>query len=429
MTNSDYDDDLEEPYFWRRANRAKDATGKAPIYMRLDIEGYPRAECSTGVSATDAEWSADGQRLRIRRGLSKPEQKLIADANDRLAEKFRMAKRIYRQYREAGSDISPAELRDLLQGKKKRNEDTGQLTSLYTAVLTQAQAKGRKAATLYNLAHARAHINKYLQHLKRPTIHASQIDRAWCRAYERYCIEEGLSGATIRDMLGLLFRALNMALDEGIIQENKFIGYKYESKRPVAEKNCLPVDELQLLLEHPFSESRLTKAAHIFYFCAYTGLAHCDYLRFAKHPPDFLSYVQDSQGQHTLGISMQRQKLQRTDKDLSKVKEFFVPLFQEARFVFFTIYRGDLPTYTVDYVWVLLRRVAAEAKLSIPDLSAKDARSTFSQHMRDRYGSEIASIMAGHTREVMDTNYSSASPKRVVEQLTLLGVKFSSTSN
>lgn len=426
---TDYDDDLEDPYFWRRANRENPITGKAPIYMRIEILGYPRADCSTGIYATEEEWPSGSQRLRVRRGVSKPEQKILSDANDVLAEKFRMAKRTYRRYRDIGSDISPTELVGLLNGKKKTSADTGYLTTLIATVLSQATEKGRKPRTLHNLASARDHVTAYLAYCKRPTLLGSQVDRAWCRAYERYCIGLGLSGATIRDYLGIVFRALNMALDEGLLKENKFIGYKYLSSKPVADKHCLPLNELQRLLDYQFSEENIKRAAHIFYFCSFTGLAHCDYLRFAKDPPAFLTYVQDSVGRYTLGISMQRQKLLRTDKDLSKVKEFFVPLFAEARAVFFAIYRGNLPTYTVDYMWVLLKKVAAEADLSIKDLSAKDARSTFSQHMRDRYGSEISSIMAGHTREVMDTHYSSASAKRVVEQIELLGLKLTSTSN
>lgn len=426
---TDYDDDLEDPYFWRRASRANKVSGKAPIYMRIEILGYPRAEYSVGISATETEWCADSQRLLVTKGMSKPEQKLIGDANMKLAEKFRSAKKLYESFRSMGGTPSPAQLVEMLQGSKNKSQEQWLLTSMLAAVIVQAQAKGRKSHTLYNLANARDHITGYLNHTKRANMLGSQVDWQWCRAYERYCMAQELSGSTIRDFMGMVFRAINMAIHEGLVKENKIVGYKYESSLPVADKHCLPLDELQRLVEHPFSEQRYTRAAHIFYFCSFTGLSHCDYQRFAKDPVPFLSYVKDSHGRYTLGIEMQRQKLLRSDKDQSKVKSFFVPLFVEARRVFFTIYRGELPLYSNDYYWVLLRKVADEAQLSIPDLSSKDARSTFSQHMRDRYGSEISSIMAGHTREVMDTNYSSSSPKRVVEQLTLLGVKFNSTSN
>jgi hypothetical protein len=416
-------------YLWRRANRADAVTNKAPISLRIEIDGYPRAEHATGVTATEAEWSQAAQRKQVVRGMSKPDQQLLGADNSRLAEKLLTLERAYNNYKAQGGDPSPANLLEMLRGGRTKDHRNGALLALIDAVVEQASQAGRKKSTVYNLGLAREHVAAYLKQTHRLQLLGSQVDWQWCRAYERHCITQQLSGATIRDFLGLVFRALTHALAEGIFKENKVAGYKYLSKYPKADKHCLPLDELQLLLDYRFSEQQITRAAHAFYFCSFTGLSYCDYRRFALDPVPFLCYVKGGAGQYTLGIGMQRQKNLRTDKDLSQVKEFFVPLFQEARLVFFTLYRGELPVYSDNYYRILLQRAAQEARLSIPDLSSKDARSTFSQHMRDRYGSEISSAMAGHTREVMDERYSGTSSKRVVEQIQLTDLPFRASSN
>ncbi|HEX8348377.1 MAG TPA: hypothetical protein VF598_00315 [Hymenobacter sp.] len=38
-----YDHQLKAPYLWR-CNQTNPVTGKAPIYLRIEIEGYERAE-------------------------------------------------------------------------------------------------------------------------------------------------------------------------------------------------------------------------------------------------------------------------------------------------------------------------------------------------------------------------------------------------
>ncbi|TGE05536.1 site-specific integrase [Hymenobacter fodinae] len=414
-----YEYNMKEPYLWRRANRAHATTDKAPIILRIEIIGYERAEFATGVTATTSEWNQDTQRLQVGRGASKEEQLLVRSYNNKLIDWIRKSEQVYDSLKSQGHDPTPAEIREVLRGSGSRTQKKQTLLDCLELLYTHLSDKERQPSTLTNARLVIGFVKEYLAVLRKPNLPAVQVDRKWCRALERWCIARPMTGASIRKYISFIIRAVNMAIDEGWLKDNKLAGYRYVSELESAEKRYLTQDELNKLRVFCFTtdtkNQTLDQVRDLFVFCCYTGLSFVDYVRFARTPDTFLSSVPNKAGQPVQGIGMSRQKIQYLGKG------FWVPLFPVSKELLFTKYARQLPIYESSYVNENLKHIARLVDLSLLDLSHKDARSTFAQMMRDQFGLKLAAEMAGHTEAMANARYSSASPQYIIEQLSILG--------
>jgi len=410
-----YEHQMKEAYFWRRANRTNPVTNKAPIVLRIEIQGFERAEFATGVHATEKEWNTDTQRLQITRGLAKEEHELIRLANKKIVGWQVALEQAYAFFKGQGASPSPAELRELLRGNRSTRDEKRKLLVLAERFMQDLSRpeKRRQPNTLRSMREALSKLIAYCSYIKKPHVLASDINRAWCRDYERWCMAQGWNGSTVQWRVNVLRRVVGFAADEGVIETSLIDRYVFLSESEPSPKRHVTREELALLEATRFINSTMQRVADIFIFCCYTGLAPVDYDRFAATPAEFLAYEEG-----VLGIRMVRQKM------LRKQKAFWVPLFPKAAELFFTAYCRELPRFVSSYISSRLKLIAAELgseRFHLQDLMHKDARSTFSQHMRDKFGGEVAAGMAGHGQEVMNSNYSSTSPKRIVEQIKILG--------
>jgi Phage integrase SAM-like domain len=415
----DFDYRMEDPYFWRRNNQENPTTLKAPIYMRIEIDGYERSEFATGVKATKAEWNSTIGRLQVTQGMKKQQIKEIDESNGKLIEYAKKAHRIYTTYKSQGGELSPADLREFLRGNRIKKEKDRTIIGVLEQLYTDLSNKGRQPNTLLTFRHTVKTLTAYLAQIKRPKLLAQDIDRVWVRDFERWCIEHQWNSRTIRTHISVISRAIDLAVDEGLAASNRVSGYKYLSEVKQNVKRRLTLEELTRLRNYVFEQQTLQKVAHLFIFCCYTGLSFADYTRFARTPKEFIVYKVNSQGKKVKGIGMQRQKM------LYTTQEFWVPFFPEATviMVFYEERGRKLPIYEHSYVNKKLKVIAHILQLSLSDLKHKDARSTFSQWTRDKFGRELSAGMAGHLESTADKAYSSTTPERIVEQLTILGAK------
>jgi hypothetical protein len=411
MTLLSYNKDRMTPYFWRRENRVDEVTGKALIYLRIEIVGKKRAEFSTGIKATEREWNQSIQRLQVVRGMTKAQVELQRQEQEHLDVLLSNLRMAYRVHLSQGGSPTPADLRELLRGRKRTTTDLSVLGAV-RALIAALQAKGRQPSTIRDVQGTLRKMEEYLGQQRQLSLLMEQMDRPWARAFERWCLSQHLDPSSIRRFISHLKRSVDLAVDEGLIAANPLAGYRYLSEPVKKPKRHLSLEEIKRLQEYAqAARQSLARVADIFLFCCDTGLSYGDYIRFATNPTPFL-VIQDG----VLGIGMQRQKM-LTRSQLG----FWVPLFEYALFLYEKKYAGQLPTRERSHVAKTLKIIAADLKLSLPDLKHKDARSTFSQHMRDKYGRELAAGMAGHSEQVADGHYSSISPKRIVEQLNILG--------
>lgn len=396
-------------YFWRRKNREDATTGKAPISLRIIIDGFPRAEFRTPVEATAAQWCLATQRLQTVRGMSKEDQQLLQRDNATLSRLTLTLDQAYNNFRSQGGNPSPATLRELLRGKRVPAFEQTTLLAAMRQLEEYLRGKNRRPSTIENCEKATGILVRYLLHLRRQSLTVQEVDRPWLRKFEKWCLAVPLGGRTIRNYISALVRALDLMVDEGLLKENLLAGYTYISEKEVPEKRHLEAEELQRLAGWPFTAPPEARVRDLFVFCCYTGLSYADYSRFVVAPQQYLVQAGGVQG-----IQMTRQKM------LYMESEFWVPVFQQAADLLVR-YQMQLPHYEKSTINKRLKQLAAVCELSLPDLSHKDARSTFSQLMRDRYGRRLAARMAGHSEKMADEHYSTDKPAQLAAELRVLG--------
>jgi len=398
-------------YLWRRANRQNPVTGQAPISLRIEIEGFPRAEFVTAVKATEAEWRSQAQRLYPTRGMAEEEAKLLQLANSKLARYLLAVEQAYDSYCNQGGHPSPAELREFLRHGRSKDHESKQLlrvAELFYQDFSDPK-RCRRPNTLAALHKSIGKIREYCAHTKQTYVLAEHINRAWCRGFDRWCNQHAWDASTIQKHIAALRRIVGFAADEGLIATNQIERYTYLTPKEEKAKRHVSKAEIARLETHRFKNPSVQRVADIFLFSYYTGLTIADYLRFAADPNAFLCSEEG-----VLGIRMTRQKMMR------KGKEFWVPLFPKAHHLFFVVYKERLPIYTDGHVLNKLKIIAAALQFHLLDLKHKDARSSFAQHMRDKYGLEVAAGMAGHSQQIANQHYSTTSPKRIVEQINIV---------
>jgi hypothetical protein len=422
MTTRSFTYYMKPPYLWRRANRENPVTKKAPISMRIEIPGFERAEFSTGVKATAAEWNQQAGRLQTVRGMSKEDIALKDAANRQLAGKVADAGTIYVSLRSQLDNPSPAAIVELLRDRPRQSPVDTTLLAIMRGRVALLERKGRAEATISNMNKALNAAAAYLSHKRQSTLQASQVDRAWCRGFEMWMVARPWNGTTIRDYLNNLSQALEGAVDAGMIKENGARGYRFDSEKPKPAKRHLSQQEVDRLAAHRFAHQTLQRVAHIFVFCCYTGLAYADYTRFAREPQAFISYEPDPLGRPVKGFDMIRQKMHY------KGKGHWVPLFPEADQMLTQPF-GELPIYERSYVDKKLKVIAEQTELSLPDLKHKDARSTFAQMMRERYSKSVAASLGMHTEAMAQKHYSSEAATTLIKDLMSLGAPLITTEN
>lgn len=399
-------------YLWRRANRADVVTDKAPISLRIEIDGYPRAEFGTGVRASEAEWNHATQRLQPLRGMSKEDVQLQKSANAKLGQWLLQLEQAYNNFKSQGGDPSPADLREFLRGGRTRDHGRKTLLAMMEARYAFLVEKGSRPSTLRNMRKAINSVSAFLTRTRAVSLPAENAKRAWCRQIEQWMIALPLAGSTIRLYMIQLFAALEQAVDDGVLEANPTAGYRFRSQDTKPGKRHLCEAEVQRLAGWVFTDEALRNACRAFVFCCYTGLSYVDYVRFAKNPDAYICSEPLPDGRLAKGFRLSRQKLG------AKGKEQWYPLFPEANEML-----DLLPVYSSAHLNQLLKQIAAEVGLSLPDLRHKDSRSTFAQIMRDRFELEVSTKLAGHTEAVADKFYSSDNAKILLKKLVVLGAE------
>jgi hypothetical protein len=399
---------MDTPLTWDWAKKKLAAPGPLDEFQQGQLN---KAQALLEMLRERFSWNQHTYTFSALPPLSKQDLEQIRLDNAKLQKLLLAVQQTYDNYKSQGGDPSPADLADFLRGKTTFSADKRTILAAFDLVQEDMLQRKCKPSTLLNNAKAKARLKLYLKHLQRTKLLCDEIDRVWCRRYERWLLAEGLSGSTAMTYIAKVIRALHLAVDEGYCKGNKAAGYRYLSQRVTPEKRSLALAELVRIEQHDYAHPTLRKVADIFTFCAYTGLSYADYRRFAENPQEFISTESG-----VVGIGMVRQKL------LYRNKGFWVPLFAGARAIL-RHYNGALPLYGRGYIGRQLKAVGREAGVSLANLTHKDARSTFAQLVRDRYGRELASGMAGHSEQIAEKHYSSLSPQRIVEQLTVLGTE------
>lgn len=386
---------------WRRNNRAHPVTGKAPILLRISIKGFDRVDISTGVEAAENEWQPAGEfgRLIPPRGTAKLQQRVYEQANDQLdAVKLRV-KQVYGIMCNQGHQPSPAEIKQALRPAAT----VGPIRLLKLCEeFYEISARPERALSPNTLANYRSRISNiraYLDETKQSGMAAKDVSLPWGRQFARWCSDNGHGAMSVRKQVNMLQMVLDHGAHEGKLQGNALHGFRYEHKPDLAKKRKLELADITALHNATFSHDALQSTADLWLFCVYTGLSLVDYTRFAQNPDAYLQ--QRADGPY---IHMVRQKMKHR-----KPQGFWVPLFPEARQILYERRRGRLPVKANSIINKQLKIICELLGLSLPDLTHKDARSTFADRkIAEGWPPPAVAAMMGDSMQVMEERYVNA---------------------
>ena len=141
---------------------------------------------------------------------------------------------------------------------------------------------GLTPASMRSKRNAQARVEQYLLYIGRPNLALKEVDKDFCKgfiAFLKTCTfnngKKTLGSTTCRIFMNRLAAALNMAVREGLIENNPFklLDAKEKPQKKSAMREFLTIEELRMLIAKPCRYEIVKKA---FLFSCFTGLRYSD---------------------------------------------------------------------------------------------------------------------------------------------------------
>lgn len=252
----------------------KDKAGKAPIYVRITINGE-RAEFSTNEKVESDKWDSSTQRVKGR-------SELIRTTNNHLDIIENLLKTHFNRLIENNEMVTASILRDFFNGKNQKEhylistfEENNKLIEL---------EEGDK--------YSRSTINQYITTLQRlalfvqkeykiPDISLNKIDITFIRRFDIFLkTQYNIDRNTVIKHLKQVKKVIHFAMELGYIERDPFLQYKTAYRE--VNRGYLTADELRRIEEKKFRIKRLDEVRDVFVFVCYTGLSFSDLKKLTK---------------------------------------------------------------------------------------------------------------------------------------------------
>lgn len=141
---------------------------------------------------------------------------------------------------------------------------------------------GLTPASMRSKRNAQARVEQYLLYIGKPNLALKEVDKDFCKgfiAFLKTCTfnngKKTLGSTTCRIFVNRLAAALNMAVREGLIDNNPFklLDAKEKPQKKSAMREFLTIEELRTLIATPCRYEIVKKA---FLFSCFTGLRYSD---------------------------------------------------------------------------------------------------------------------------------------------------------
>lgn len=141
---------------------------------------------------------------------------------------------------------------------------------------------GLTPASMRSKRNAQARVEQYLLYIGKPNLALKEVDKDFCKgfiAFLKTCTfnngKKTLGSTTCRIFMNRLAAALNMAVREGLIDNNPFklLDAKEKPQKKSAMREFLTIEELRQLMATPCRYEIVKKA---FLFSCFTGLRYSD---------------------------------------------------------------------------------------------------------------------------------------------------------
>ena len=256
--------------FFIRKSRKKNYAGKCTIYLRLTYKGQ-RIESSTNLKIEHEKWSKTQHKAIGNSENSRTTNSCLEDLRNRIYT-------IYSNKVQSGEPFFVYDLHAELIGKNTNKETLIQLIKLHNAKKKDLIGVDIVKATWDRYETLSSHISSFLKHQYNiEDIALSKFTYSCVVEFEHYLkTEKNIGHNTTLKYLRNLQSIINYGIDLEWIVKTPFS--KYKSKLKEVKRGYLTKEELQLLEDKEFVNSRISNVRDIFLFCCYTGLAYSDIL-------------------------------------------------------------------------------------------------------------------------------------------------------
>lgn len=207
--------------------------------------------------------------------------------------------------------------------------------------------------------------------------------------------------------LRTLKQVIGIAIANGYIRADPFA--KFKIKREIVERDFLTNEELQRIINHNFSTTRLQRVRDIFIFACFTGLSYSD--------------LRTLEPQHILKDENGRMWIKK--KRVKTGILFRVPLLPIAKLIL-DKYREEerlLPILNIGTTDEYLKEIAALCGIE-KRISSHTARYTFATTvtLTNRVSLEVVAKMMGHTNTRMTSHYAKVVDEYISEEMDKLNI-------
>ncbi len=242
--------------------------GKAPIYLRLTINGESK-EMSLKTSVFIDDWD-------IKKGIVKKNKKDAVDINRYIEGVRGQLFNVRRQLEEKGKHVSSSLVIDTYLGKTEKKWTLVELFELHNHEMKDLIGKDYSPATLQRYKTSLMHIRNFIkQDYKDKKLLISEIDLKFIKSFEYYLkVEVKCQHNSAMKHLKSLKKIVNSALSNEYITKNPFSRYKITQKS--VDRDYLTENEIKQLINTQFTSQRLEVVRDLFLIQCFTGLSYVD---------------------------------------------------------------------------------------------------------------------------------------------------------
>lgn len=261
-------------HFFIRKNRIDEA-GQAPIYLRISVNAQ-RIEMSMHRSINVQYWNLS---LGVAIGTSK----IARDTNNYLDSVRSTIYEHYKYLRETGKDVTAISV---------KNSYLGIEVEKGKKILEIFQEHNEKIRSLINIDYSPETVQRYETSLrltkayikkkyKRDDLYLSELNHEFMVDYEIFfkTVRKCAHNTTMKYLKNFK-KIVLIAVASGDLERDPFVNFKMKMKK--VDRGFLNEDELNIIINKKFNNSRLEQIRDCFVFSCFTGLAHSDLKRLSK---------------------------------------------------------------------------------------------------------------------------------------------------
>lgn len=385
----------------------QDRIGRSTIYVRITIDGK-RAEFSTRRKVHPSTWDAAYGKVL---GFSQEVRQLNSYLSKIRTDLYLHADKL----RGRDQALTAVSLKESYLGLDRPSKMLLEIFQEHNDRVNELIGKDFAAGTAERYKTAKSHLSEYLRReLRKKDIPVQHVDHAFISGFEYYLkTKRKCSHNTAIKYVVNFKKIIRIAYANGWITKDPFANWKARLKN--VEREFLTNEELQKLMDHPFTNERLEHVRDCFVFCCFTGLAYADVKKLTHD--DFVIGIDGD-----LWINTRRTKT--NTKSNIPVLPTALMILEKYEHSPLLVDKKVLPVLTNQKMNAYLKEIADLSGIN-KHLTTHLARHTFATTVTLSNGVSIESVskMLGHKSLRTTQHYAKILNRKVSEDMQLLKKK------